>query len=116
MLTLDKIMKKLVYYTSLLILIVVSSLSCESEKLKEGPYFGNGIHNGWADQNSIVIWTRLTKTPDLNLTGQKFTEIDHSEYRKYPVTTPDEFLETHKFPIVYLSKKWKVHALVLREK
>lgn len=98
MLTLDKIMKKLVYYTSLLILIVVSSLSCESEKLKEGPYFGNGIHNGWADQNSIVIWTRLTKTPDLNLDGQKFTEIDHDKFRKYPVSTPDEVFRSAQVP------------------
>ena len=37
-----------------------------------GPYLGNGFHNGWADQNSIVIWTRLTRSREMNLQGQKF--------------------------------------------
>lgn len=38
----------------------------------QGPCFGNGFRNGCADQTSIVIWTRLTKTPELNQNGQKF--------------------------------------------
>lgn len=38
--------------------------SCNRLKETDGPYFGNGFHNGWADQNSIVIWTRLTQIPE----------------------------------------------------
>ncbi|TDI69162.1 MAG: alkaline phosphatase [Bacteroidetes bacterium] len=83
-------MIKYYYYPGFVILLLTSFVSCNSPVESDGPYFGNGMHNGWADQHSIVIWTRLTKTADLNLEGQKFTEIDHSEYRKYPVTTPDE--------------------------
>lgn len=44
------------------------------------PYFGNGIHNSWADQNSIVIWTRLTQTPEINLEGKKFLIPDKEQY------------------------------------
>ena len=91
-------MIKYFFSTSFVILILTSIVSCDSAKQVEGPYFGNGIRNGWADQNSIVIWTRLTKTPDLKLDGQKFTEIDHKEYRKYPVTTPDAIYRKAQVP------------------
>jgi alkaline phosphatase D len=40
-----------------------------------GPWFGNGIHNGWADQNSVVIWTRLTQNPEMNYGGTPFTPL-----------------------------------------
>jgi alkaline phosphatase D len=56
---------------SLAILFAIIFYSCHSKK-STGPFFGNGFHNGWADQTSIVIWTRLTKTPELNQTGEKF--------------------------------------------
>jgi alkaline phosphatase D len=52
--------------------IIVGFFSCRNKPSREGPYFGNGFHNGWADQTSVVIWTRLTKTPELNQNGQKF--------------------------------------------
>jgi len=91
-------MKKYLYFTSFAIFLLMSFVSHDSVKDNEGPYFGNGMHNGWADQNSIVIWTRLTKTPDLNLDGQKFTEIDHDEFRKHPVSTPDEVFRKAQVP------------------
>jgi alkaline phosphatase D len=53
-------------------LSVVILLSCGIKKDTEGPYFGNGFRNGWADQNSIVIWTRLTKIKEGNFDGEKF--------------------------------------------
>jgi alkaline phosphatase D len=52
--------------------LILGFFSCRNKPSQEGPYFGNGFHNGWADQTSVVIWTRLTKTPELNQTGQKF--------------------------------------------
>ncbi len=68
----------------------------------EGPYFGNGIHNGWADQTSIVIWTRLTKYPDMNTGGKQFLiplpdeedELDHSADPEsiYKAQIPDGFV------------------------
>ncbi|MFO7668603.1 MAG: alkaline phosphatase D family protein [Bacteroidales bacterium] len=46
--------------------------SCISQPKNDGPYFGNGFHNGWADHQSIVLWTRLTKNPGGNVDGKKF--------------------------------------------
>jgi alkaline phosphatase D len=52
---------------------------CKSDR--KGPFFGNGFHNGWADQNSIVIWTRLTSQPEMNRTGPDFLPVTAEEHR-----------------------------------
>jgi len=72
--------KKLIFLFASI--VIFSLLSCESGKKTEGPYFGNGFHNGWADQTSIVIWTRLTKNPELNREGQKFLMPTAEEVRE----------------------------------
>lgn len=58
-----------------LYLTIVLTTGCEKSTENSGPYFGNGFHNGWADQNSIVIWTRLTQNPERNINGAKFIDI-----------------------------------------
>ncbi len=58
------------FLLALFLLILLSS--CEIKKETNGPFFGNGFHNGWADQNSITLWTRLTKNPEGNAGGTKF--------------------------------------------
>lgn len=63
------------------IFTLVVFVSCNNKKA-EGPYFGNGFHNGWADQNSIVIWTRLTQNPEGNTEGKEFLIPDSEEYQK----------------------------------
>ncbi len=41
-------------------------------------YFANGIKIGEVDQDSAIVWTRLTRNPTLNLAGAKFKEVgDH---------------------------------------
>ena len=37
-------------------------------------HFANGIKIGEVDQDSAIIWTRLTRVPALNLAGAKFIE------------------------------------------
>jgi len=64
----------------LLIPALISLTGCNSKPT--GPYFGNGFHNGWADQNSIVIWTRLTSYPELNRSGPAFLEPSAEEHRR----------------------------------
>ena len=64
---------------TLAILIAFALSSCNSLKETEGPYFGNGFHNGWADQNSIVIWTRLTQNPEGNWDGSEFMDVSGQE-------------------------------------
>lgn len=60
--------------------ICIISFSCVQKP--KGPYFGNGIHNGWADQHSIVIWTRLTQNPELNAAGHEFLTPTAEEHKK----------------------------------
>lgn len=67
--------------TLLFLFILILFSGCTNTK-ESGPYFGNGFHNGWADQHSIVIWTRLTKNPELNLDGEKFLIPSAKEHRK----------------------------------
>lgn len=50
----------------------------ESPK-RHAPFFGNGMRNSWADQNSIVLWTRTTSRPELNADGQKFISLTRQE-------------------------------------
>lgn len=59
--------------------LFVFAAGCKEETT--GPFFGNGFHNGWADQNSIVIWTRLTKSPEMNRTGPAFLVPDAAGHR-----------------------------------
>ncbi len=76
-------MKSLLKLSLILTLpISIILISCQTQKETNGPYFGNGFHNGWADQNSIVIWTRLTKNSEGNSGGEKFLVPSAEEHRK----------------------------------
>ena len=61
------------------VIILFSFTFCKKENKTNGPYFGNGIKNGWADQNSIVIWTRLTKNKNAFFEGKPFIEISNKK-------------------------------------
>lgn len=66
-------------------LAILFLTGCKPEAQTEGPYFGNGFRNGWVDQHSITLWTRLTSIPDLNKSGVHFKELtgkEHSTLRK----------------------------------
>jgi len=67
---------------SQILLILVFFLLSGCENKPDGPFFGNGLHNGWADQNSIVIWTRLTANPELNREGPAFLKPTADEHRR----------------------------------
>lgn len=78
-------MSKKTFQLALLFIFIILVSSCEIKKETNGPYFGNGFHNGWADQNSIVIWTRLTKNSEGNAGGIKFmipTSKEHKQLDK----------------------------------
>ncbi|NMC40763.1 MAG: alkaline phosphatase, partial [Bacteroidales bacterium] len=77
---------------SLLTILLLTCLSCNREP--DGPYFGNGFHNGWADQNSVVIWTRLTKRPEMNRTGPAFLIPSAKEVRRLDkMANPDSIYQ-----------------------
>ena len=55
--------------------------SCQYPKSIQGPYFANGVKNGWADQNSIVLWTRLTQNKSAHFKGHPFIEISREKMK-----------------------------------
>ncbi len=62
-------------------------------------YFGNGIRNGWADQTSIVVWTRSTKVANSNLSdGKKFLRPKGDALRKARQSKDPEFQRTVQIP------------------
>ncbi len=73
-------MKK--YLSPLALALLLFLQSCSIKNNSDGPYFGNGFHNGWADQNSIVLWTRLTQNPNGNTNGTKFLIPTNKEHKQ----------------------------------
>ena len=53
-----------------------SADAAESEK---GPFLANASRNSWADQTSIVIWTRTTARKEFLVDGKPFIEISKSD-------------------------------------
>jgi alkaline phosphatase D len=88
---------KSIQQLSILLTLSFSMLftSCGIKKETAGPYFGNGFHNGWADQHSIVIWTRLTKNAEGNAGGAKFLVPSAQEHRQLDKdANPDNIWKT----------------------
>ncbi|MEN8117897.1 MAG: alkaline phosphatase D family protein [Bacteroidota bacterium] len=73
---------KYVFRLLIFVFVAIFSSSCNNLQETEGPYFGNGFHNGWADHTSIVIWTRLTKNTEGNADGAKFLVPSSEEHRR----------------------------------
>jgi alkaline phosphatase D len=62
------------------------------------PFLGNAMRNGWADQNSIVIWTRTTAEADMITSGPKFQAVSKSEVAKLSQTTDVDQLHAAQIP------------------
>jgi len=71
------------------------------DRQPSGPYFGNGVHNGWADQNSVIIWTRLTSQPELNRTGPQFLPVTADEHRVLRRSTDADSIYAVQLPDGY---------------
>ncbi|MEQ6121275.1 alkaline phosphatase D family protein [Reichenbachiella sp. MALMAid0571] len=82
---------------SIVVTVLLFLISCSQQKQQEqlsqqGPYFGNGVHNGWVDQNSITIWTRLTQSPEMNWEGQVFIPLTKEEQKEFGEMKDKDFL------------------------
>ncbi|MFW5762187.1 MAG: hypothetical protein ACOCXH_14530, partial [Cyclobacteriaceae bacterium] len=73
-------------------------VSCTNQEPVEGPYFGNGFRNGWADQNSIVIWTRLTRNPEMNFNGGQWKIPSDSLHRVLANSTDSAAIYAAQLP------------------
>ena len=43
------------------------------------PYLGNAVRNNWADQTSVVIWTRTTDRPEMLSKGKRFVSLSKKQ-------------------------------------
>lgn len=63
-----------------------------------GPFLGNAMRNSWADQHSIVIWTRTTARPDFVADGKKFISLSTREASALSKETDPEKLHQAQLP------------------
>ena len=63
-----------------------------------GPYLGNATRNSWADQTSIVIWTRTTATPEMATEGKEFVELSAAKARQLSKESNDDLLLQVQLP------------------
>ena len=84
----------------LLITVIIASSCVQTKKQSEtvGPFLGNGFHNGWADQNSIVIWTRLTSSAEGNTQGAKFIDISKKQVQELNAKANAELIHDAQIP------------------
>lgn len=54
----------------------------QAEIVSAGPFLGNALRNSWADQDSIVIWTRTTRNPDFVADGKAFVSFSSRQARE----------------------------------
>ncbi|MDP7379392.1 MAG: hypothetical protein QF516_14915, partial [Pirellulaceae bacterium] len=69
-----------------------------TKQLGSGPFLGNGTRNGWADQTSIVIWTRTTREPEMRADGRPFIKIDNQRARQLARVTDETKLLKPQLP------------------
>ena len=69
-----------------------------TKRLASGPFLGNGTRNGWADQTSIVIWTRTTREPEMRADGRPFIKIDNQRARQLARVTDETKLLKPQLP------------------
>lgn len=77
---------KTTFYAFVLVLVLNFStlLADETPSADEGrsterPFLANATRNSWADQNSIVIWTRTTAHSEFLADGKQFVAISKKE-------------------------------------
>ncbi|MGI9470236.1 MAG: family 16 glycoside hydrolase [Rubripirellula sp.] len=63
-----------------------------------GPFLGNAMRNSWADQTSIVLWTRTTRDREMNTTGPRFRSISKGDASKLAKQTDPEDLLSAQLP------------------
>ena len=89
-------MKKLDIYclarilAALVLLCSAKAVESEAAQGGEGPFLGNATRNSWADQDSIVIWTRTTARAEFMANGKTFVDRspkELAEISKHPHST-----------------------------
>lgn len=70
----------------------------QDSSVAAAPQLGNGMRNGWADQNSIVLWTRTTAQAEMIQDGPQFVNIDREQERQWEGTLSEQRLLQAQLP------------------
>lgn len=70
----------------------------DSKQESTGPFLGNALRNSWADQTSIVLWTRTTARPQFVSGGPDFVAISKVQQQQYAKTSDEEKLLSIQLP------------------
>ncbi len=70
----------------------------ETSPVASLPFLGNALRNSWADQNSIVIWTRTTARPEMVVDGPQFVSPDKSQVKELLKTNDEAKLLAAQLP------------------
>lgn len=63
-----------------------------------GPFLANGMRNSWADQSSIVLWTRTTRHKQMNKQGRKFVTLSSKDASRLSRNTDSEQILAAQLP------------------
>lgn len=91
-------MKNVLAFLLLSIILFACKVAKTALQNPNGPYFGNGVHNGWVDQHSITIWTRLTQQREMNWKGQPFIPLTKKESSALAKRTDVDYLHQQQIP------------------
>ena len=72
--------------------------STPTAKPSKGPFLANGMRNSWADQSSIVLWTRTTRHKQMNQDGQRFRTLSSKDASKLSMNTDAEQILAAQLP------------------
>ncbi len=62
------------------------------------PQLANAFRNGWADQNSIVLWSRTTARPGMNRLGPDFLPLSKDRVAELSKSTDEKLLLESQLP------------------
>ena len=65
-----------------LLLLNPFAVKADESNLSSGPFLANASRNSWADQTSIVIWTRSTAVAEFLAEGRQFVDLSNKEAEK----------------------------------
>ncbi|OUW85686.1 MAG: hypothetical protein CBD74_03045 [Saprospirales bacterium TMED214] len=63
-----------------------------------GPFLANGMRNSWANQDSIVLWTRTTRHKQMNKDGKLFRTLSSKDASKLSKNTDAEQILAAQLP------------------
>lgn len=75
---------------ALMLCLTVLAFMSSAAKANDGPHLANATRNSWADQTSIVIWTRTTENPEFKANGVDFRDLSPKQARQLEQTRDAE--------------------------